>query len=119
MGLAFVLSTFLIAIVANVLIPSGDNYSDLALLVKSATFNLGESTLLQGCQHCYGKSEREVYSTLNTPCQQCTRNEFFACGHYKEMLKKLQELKESDTCELGKWKVYRNESTTRYQLAKF
>ena len=91
MAVTAVIIIFIVSILGNVLLPSGDIYSDVNLTFKTLTFKLGESTLLQGCKICHDKTEDDVYKVRNQSCQQCLYSVGYACGHYPQLLEKLQE----------------------------
>jgi hypothetical protein len=81
-----VISTIVISVLFNVLLPSGDQGSDLYLMYNTLTFQLGVSLELSGCTACYAKTESEVYYPKNNieehqKCGNlCLQNSYFACG---------------------------------------
>ena len=61
MGVGSVIATFVMCIIFNIILPSGDQGSDIYLLYNVLTFQLGVTTELSGCRACYGKTESEIY----------------------------------------------------------
>ena len=61
MGVKSVIATFSLCILFNVILPSGDQGSDMYLLYNVLTFQLGVSLELSGCRSCYTKTESEIY----------------------------------------------------------
>ena len=61
MGLKSVIATFVMCILFNIILPTGDVLSDLDLMRLALTFNLGDSLELEGCKSCYYKTINEVY----------------------------------------------------------
>ena len=84
MGLGSVIATFVMCIIFNILLPSGDQFSDINLMYKTMTFDLGNSIELEGCKSCYHKTEKEVYfpekELLSNSCKSCFYNPKLLCG---------------------------------------
>ena len=100
MSKATVVVSFLVCFAFNIFLNSFDVYSDTALAYNALTFNLGSSILLSGCRVCHGKENKDVFNYKNSSCQQClTKNSKFECGKNFEMLNKLNELENTDSCE--------------------
>ena len=103
MGIASVVSTFVMCILFNIFLPTGDVGSDVNLMYLTLTFNLGESLELSGCRACYQKTENEVYyrkkALLENECETCLVDKQFNCGESPLILNKLIELEgEKETC---------------------
>ena len=45
------------------ILPSGDVYSDIALMMQTWAFDNIESKELLGCRACYGKDEQDLVQT--------------------------------------------------------
>ena len=56
-----VIVTFSLCILLNVIFPSGDVYSDVALMIDTITFNVASNLEISGCRVCHGRNEAEVY----------------------------------------------------------
>ena len=108
MGLTSVVTTIVLAILFNVLAPSGDVYSDLALMVNTLRFNLGDSILVTGCRVCYGKDSHDVYSIVNRSCQQCLTTQPYTpmCSEYSKVLNIYHEFQNSNVCKKEKWRWF-------------
>ena len=105
MELLTVVRIFVLAIFFNIILPTGDVYSDIILMIKTWNFRNAESIELIGCRACYGKTEEDLFSTQKD-CSMCiTKNEEFLCGQYYKSLNKLVEIENKDTCENKKWGV--------------
>ena len=93
MGIASVVSTFVMCILFNIFLPTGDVGSDVNLMYLTLTFNLGESLELSGCRACYHKTENEVYfrekALLENECETCLIDKQFECGYTPLILNKL------------------------------
>ena len=57
MGLVSVALIFSISILFNVILPTGDVYSDVALMVNTITFNVASTLEISGCRVCHGRDE--------------------------------------------------------------
>ena len=105
MGLFTVVRIFTLTIFFNTILPTGDVYSDILLMVQTLTFQNTESLEMSGCRSCFGKSEEDLYPTLND-CETClTKNTHFDCGRYISSLNKFREIKNRKKCENQKWVV--------------
>lgn len=60
MGVGSVIATFVMCILFNIILPTGDVGSDIYLMYQTLTFDLGESVEITGCKSCYHKSEKDV-----------------------------------------------------------
>lgn len=103
MAIASVIITFLMCILFNIFLPTGDVGSDLNLIYQTLTFNLGDSIELSGCKSCYHKSENDVYYPQKVfprnECKTCLYNKNHGCGVSNPTLIKRIELEsEKDTC---------------------
>ena len=105
MGVGSVIATFVMCILFNIILPTGDVGSDLNLMYLALTFDLGDSTVLEGCKSCYYKTENEVYhpkKNLNdNDCKTCLYNPVSRCGTYIPILKKVRELEDEKHSCLG------------------
>ena len=116
MSLRTVLMSFVACIFFNIILNSFDVYSDIALAVKTLTFDLGESILLSGCRVCHGKTNKDVFSVRNDSCHHClTKNDAFRCGMSFEMLTKLNEIEKTKTCRRKRFGVAYNMKSKRYE----
>ena len=87
------------------ILPSGDVYSDIALMIQTWTFKNTESMELSGCRACYGKNEKDLVPTQKD-CTTCiTEDPFSYCGLYHLSLEKLINIDNSNQCENKKWVV--------------
>ena len=98
-----VATIFCLSILFNVIFPTGDVYSDIALMVNTITFKIANTLEMSGCRICHGKDETEVYKQLNGSCQQCLNS--YACGSIPNVLNKKYDLQNKDTCQTDKWYV--------------
>ena len=93
MGVGF--KTFLTCILFNVLLPSGDIGSDLDLMYRALTFDLGTSLELEGCKSCYHKTKNEVYypeiGFTTNHCKTCVYDPRLVCGRFVPALLKVRE----------------------------
>ena len=97
MGATTIAASFLMCIVFNLILPSGDVYSDVALMTNTLTFNLGDSFELAGCRICHGISEDELYSKINS-CDICLTNKYYDCGRSSSILNKITQLQNGKEC---------------------
>ena len=97
MSLGSVISTFVMCILFNIMLPSGDVGSDINLMYQTLKFDLGDSLELEGCKSCYRKTEREVYypdkKLTSNACKTCLHDPYSVCGRYPPILKKIEVLK--------------------------
>ena len=115
MNLGKVIVSFVVCIFCNIILNSFDVYSDIALTIKTLTFNLGDSILLSGCKVCHGKDDKDVFSVKNNSCQQCvTLNYFMQCGRSFQILDKINELEKRDTCEYERFGVRFNSTSKSF-----
>ena len=117
MGTTTVIVSFIVCFIFNIFLNSFDVYSDTALAYNALTFNLGSSILLSGCRVCHGKEYKDVFKYKNNSCQQClTKNGGFECGRSFEMLNKLNELQNKDSCENQHFAFNYNSSSKSYDF---
>ena len=103
MSVVSVVSTFVLCILFNIILPTGDINSDLYLMYQTLTFNLGESLELEGCKSCFHKTEKDVYypdeDLTNDDCKTCLFDRHSYCGSIRQFIKKVRTLKnEIQTC---------------------
>ena len=84
------------------ILPSGDVYSDIALMIKTWTFENIESVELSGCRACYGKDEKDLMPSQKD-CTTCITRKGFACGGYFLTLEKINDIEKFNQCEDKKW----------------
>ena len=106
MGVASVVASILMCFCFNMILPSGDVYSDVYLLINVLTFNLGDSIELSGCKVCYGVTEEELYAET-TSCDVCFTSKLDSCGGYPQMLKKLTNIQNQKECGNNIYRVAR------------
>ena len=105
MGLFTVVRIFVLSIFFNTILPTGDVYSDILLIFQTWNFQNTESIEMVGCRSCFGKSEEDLYPTMNE-CEMClTKNYNFYCGHGFTSMNKIREIKNRKSCENEKWGV--------------
>ena len=82
-------------------------------MLQTLTFQNTNSLEMIGCRSCFGKSEEDLYPTLND-CETClTRNYDFYCGRYFTAMNKYRDLKNRKKCENQKWNVKRKGNLTK------
>ena len=105
-----ILVVFVSSILFNVILPTGDVYSDVGLMVKTLQFDLGDTLELAGCRSCYGKDEDELILEENEGCPFCVEHpKGHDCGGSPSILNKLFELQTSQSCGNQNWRVIRYE----------
>ena len=72
MGLFTVVRIFTLTIFFNTILPTGDVYSDILLMFQTWTFQNTDSLEMIGCRSCFGKSEKDLYPTMNE-CKMCLK----------------------------------------------
>ena len=77
MTLITIIRIFSLTIFFNIILPSGDVYSDIALMIQTWTFQNIESTELSGCRACYGKDEQDLLSSQKD-CTMCITKMIFS-----------------------------------------
>ena len=97
MGVASVVVSILMCFFFNMILPSGDVYSDVYLLINVLTFNLGDSIDLSGCKVCYGVTEEELYAET-TSCGVCFTSKLDSCGGFPVILKMLTNIQNQKEC---------------------
>ena len=103
MGLRSVIATFVMCILLDIIIPTGDIGGDIKLMIETLTFDLGDSLEMEGCKSCYLKTEKNVYypeiDSSDTECNTCVFNPHSQCGSDMSYLKKMREFdSEKGTC---------------------
>ena len=105
MGVGSVIATFVMCILFNIILPTGDVGSDIKLMYSALTFDLGDSSELEGCKSCYYKTDNELYHPkkhLNEDeCKTCLYDPLTACGAYIPILKKVRQLEDEKLSCLG------------------
>ena len=121
MSLGSVIITFVMCILFNILLPTGDVGSDLNLMYQTLTFNLGSSFELEGCKSCYYKTDKEVYNPekdlASNECKICLYNPKLVCGGITG-LRNLRRLKKMNEMEKEKHSCSNNETfrrTSKYE----
>ena len=105
-----ILVVFVTSILFNVILPTGDVYSDVGLMVNTLGFDLGTTLELLGCRICYGKNEDDLISTENESCPFCVENlKLRNCANSLVFLNIIHELQTSPFCTNQAWKVQRYE----------
>ena len=105
MAVFTIVRIFTLTIFFNTVLPTGDVYSDILLMFQTWNFQNTDSLEMLGCRSCFGKSEEDLYPTLNE-CETCmTRNIDFWCGRSLSSMNKYRETKNRKICENQKWKV--------------
>ena len=103
MGFTSVIVIFVTCILFDIILPTMDVGTDLDLMAKTVTFNLGDSLELEGCKSCYRKNEKEVYyleKRLETnDCKLCLFDQFSRCGINARVLKEMRKYQdENESC---------------------
>merc|ERR1711963_371373 len=94
---------FVFAIFFNMILPSGDVYSDILLMFRTWNFQNTDSLEMSGCRACFGKSEQDLIPNTDN-CQNCiTKNGFFDCGQYFTSMNKFIDIERESTCDEKKW----------------
>ena len=99
-----VIRVFVLTIFFNVLLPSGDVYSDIYLMYQTWTFQNTESLEMFGCKACYGKKEQDLYPS-DKGCETCiTQNIRGLCEVHLPFMNKFLENENKNDCETEKWR---------------
>ena len=103
MGVQSVIATFVMCILFNLLLPTGDVGSDIKLMIKTLTFDLAHSLEMEGCKSCFHKSEKDVYypeeNLSGNECKTCVLNRKLYCAMFPIFLKKMREFSaEKEIC---------------------
>ena len=61
MALLTVIRIFVLSILFNMMLPSGDVYSDVYLMYQTWTFQNTDSIEMSGCRACFGKSVKDLF----------------------------------------------------------
>ena len=103
MALFTVIRTFVLSIIFDMILPSGDVYSDITMMYQTWTFRNTESLELEGCKSCYLKTVEDLVPSKKD-CTLCiTKNNFFHCGGRLPSMKKLLKVENANKCEPLKW----------------
>ena len=106
MAILTVIRIFVLTIFFNTILPTGDVYSDVLLMVETWTFQNTNSLEMVGCRACFGKTEDSLYSS-EKDCETCiTKNSNFYCGFYIPSMKKLHEIESRKKCLNEKWGMF-------------
>ena len=117
MGTATIIVSFAVCIFFNIFLNSLDVYSDTALAYNSIAFQLGDSLLLSGCRVCHGKKDEGIFEIKNPSCHQCVKsNYYFQCGLSYELLNKLHEVEQKDTCDKEYYNLNWNQVTKSFDF---
>ena len=82
MSLFTVIRIFVLTIFFNIILPTGDVYSDILLMSQTRTFQNTDSLEMVGCRACFGKTEKDLYPN-ERGCDTCvTKNTNFLCGSF-------------------------------------
>ena len=103
MALFTVIRTFVLSIIFDMILPSGDVYSDITMMYQTWTFRNTESLELEGCKSCYLKTVEDLVPSKKD-CTFCiTKNNNFHCGGRLPSMKQLLGVENSNECEDMKW----------------
>ena len=112
MALLTVIRIFVLSILFNMMLPSGDVYSDVYLMYQTWTFQNTDSLEMSGCRACFGKSVKDLFPKKHD-CEKCvTTNNHFWCGRSYSFLNHYSSIESEsiNKCENKKWRVYYNGS---------
>ena len=111
MGFFTIIRIYVLAISFNLILPTGDIYSDIGLMVQTIKFQNSDSREMLGCRACYGKEEAEVERFKLSNCTTCiTKNRYNYCGNFPSSINKFLEVEGKTICEQEKWSVFYNGS---------
>ena len=116
-----ILVLFVSSILFNVILPTGDVYSDVGLMVKTLRFDLGDAIELSGCRSCYGKDEDDLILEENEACPVCVEHrKGYFCGDSPFTLSKMLDLQSSQSCANQNWRVnyYKKDGVTEVKVEK-
>ena len=104
MALITVIRIFTLSIILNVIVPSGDVYSDIMLMYQTWTFRNTESLEMSGCRACFGKIDEDLVSRSRNHCNTCIKKgQQSQCGRDFKAVNKLVELQNRNECDNSKW----------------
>ena len=115
MALITVIRIFTLSIIFNVIVPSGDVYSDIMLMYQTWTFRNTESLEMSGCRACFGKTDEDLEFQSKNHCNTCiskkTRYAEGGCGRSFKAINKLLELENRNECDDSKWRLNYRDGT--------
>ena len=116
MALFNVIRIFVLSVLFNMILPTGDIYSDIMLIYESLTFSNIDSLELSGCRACYHKTDRDLLPSRKK-CTLCiTENDdswHRGCGQFKTFINKFLEMENENQCDHSKWAVHYDGSLTK------
>ena len=71
MALFTIIRIFVLAILFNLFLPTGDIYSDIGLMIETIQLRNSNSLEMSGCRACHGKEEVDIESANNDTCNSC------------------------------------------------
>ena len=121
MALFNVIRIFVLSVLFNMIVPTGDIYSDIMLIYESLTFSNIKSLELSGCRACYHKTNKDLLP-FRKKCTLCiTKNDKHRhrkCGQFKTFIDKYLEMENEYQCSHSKWAVHENGSLTEGKCDK-
>ena len=119
MALFNVIRIFVLSVLFNMIVPTGDIYSDIMLIYESLTFSNIKSLELSGCRACYHKTDIDLLPSKKK-CTRCiTKNDVYrGCGQFKTFIYKFLEMENENQCDHSKWVVHQNGSLTEGKCDK-
>ena len=103
MTLLTIVRIFTLSIFFNTILPTGDIYSDIFLMVQTWSFQNTDSLEMNGCRSCFGKSEEDLYPNSNLSNMCLTKNFRVYCGGFVSTTNKLLEIEKRKKFENQKW----------------
>ena len=107
MALLTLIRIFVLSILFNMMLPSGDVYSDVYLMYQTWTFQNTDSVEMSGCRACFGKNVKDLIPKEDD-CEKCvTKNIDFWCGSYYPFMNFYSSIESGsiNKCENKKWRV--------------
>ena len=102
MALLTVIRIFMLTIFFNAILPTGDVYSDIVLMVRTWTYQNSESLEMAGCKACFGKTEQDLYAHGES-CETCvTQNPLHKCGGFISTMNKFLDNEYRKDCKDAK-----------------
>ena len=108
MALGSLIRIFVMTILFNLFLPTGDIYSDIGLMLETIQFRVSDSYEILGCRACHGKTEADIAELRinNCLCARGTgRTHLFCgekvefCGNFVSSFRKMIELDNLKHCE--------------------